>query len=1204
VIVSLTVLGGRSAPGATAIGRRIVDYLEGGRTVARAGRHPGSVVEVPAPEGGTLAYYADSAGTRPGRWALGHDGEVDRGELVQILSGIDPATGQPLLTARGTRGGAARSADAHAAATDDETIRASTKEWWSASETAGALGVSARYARRLLAKRHNKDPFGIEHDERGAWQVRRDILATIADERVEPRVVAGYDLTFSAPKSVSLLWAVADDPTRAEILHAIDEAVAAGLRYAERHALRVRVLGQDERAEGVIAADYLHTTSRALEPQLHHHVVIANFARGSDGEGRALDARHLFHHAQTIGYLSAAALRHELAGRLGVAWSEPIHGVSDLVGVPERAIAAMSSRSNELHAELERLGLIDPATGVEVASAAQRQVAAWDTRAEKVHGVDVDALFTAWDARLAEVGFDEAARATIANRDSPPALFAEEDRVKLFDGLVRVAGITEHEAVFDRRTVVRAIATAAVDRLSGDAIDALADAFLARSEVVRLHDTLDRGQRDVIRLRDGRAIAVPTGARYSTRAMLNLEARALGRYERGRTARLGVVPLGTLSSVLADERFSRLSDEQREFVTRLVTSGLGIQAGVGAAGTGKTTALHAAVTAWEAAGFTVLGTAVGGRQTVKLAKETGIATSTVASILARVYDHDDRSLITRRTVILLDEASQLSTHDFVLLADAAANAGAALRLIGDPAQHSSVAAGGLFRYLVEHEPNDTPRLTHIYRQQGPEMAEVRLANVEFRERMFAAALDRLERDGRITEAETAEEAYDLLVCAWYAEREKRLAEPTRDPSSMTAEFHRERAELNARARALLKADGTLTGPALTVGSLEFQRGDEVIARVGNRRLRADGAARTEWVRNGSLGVVAEVDGDHLTVAFDDSGRVEVPRTYLEQRLSGGIVGGLQYAYALTTHAAEGETYSLAVPLISDASSPEGTYVSVTRGRLDLQAVAVRHRAIVDTNENDSLPRLAEDVTELDATTRRLETSEPERLATELDGLAARAAEMATTYTLSELAFEPSDESDVPLLAIARSERARRVGLGAIVRPDPATTQHLGSRPGGGVERVRWDRAVSAAAIWRERERVTPDEATPLGSVIGVRPEDPTAATEYDKLVRLIHQVTGEQLAATLAEERAVHTTSTSDGPADRASPDPSDEPVPVGTSVAAVAQRLDEGWAARDLVTMSDESADVSPDYMAEALSELEVSPAEAAIEPPPVIGP
>ncbi len=328
----------------------------------------------------------------------------------------------------------------------------------------------------------------------------------------------------------------------------------------------------------------------------------------------------------------------------------------------------MSTRSREVYEEMERLGLVDPVSGAILASATERQVGAWDTRAPKVHGVDMDALMAAWDERMAATGYDEAAREAVLHRVAGPGTVAEVERDELFAGLVRIAGITEHEAVFDRRRVVQEIATFAGERMSGDAIDALADDFLASPEVVRLSASLDRSTRNVIRRRDGRVVAVPQTALYSTRAMLALEGRAISLYTQGRAASAGVVPEQVLAAVLSSDHFARLSDEQRAFVRGLVSSGMTVQAALGAAGTGKTTALEAAVTAWQEAGYNVVGAAVGGTQAVVLGEEAGVESRTVASVIARHFGASfSPALVDDKTVLLVDEASLLSTQDFVLL---------------------------------------------------------------------------------------------------------------------------------------------------------------------------------------------------------------------------------------------------------------------------------------------------------------------------------------------------------------------------------------------------------------------------------------------------------------------------------------------------------------------------------------------------------
>jgi hypothetical protein len=147
-------------------------------------------------------------------------------------------------------------------------------------------------------------------------------------------------------------------------------------------------------------------------------------------------------------------------------------------------------------------------------------------------------------------------------------------------------------------------------------------------------------------------------------------------------------------------------------------------------------------------------------------------------------------------------------------------------------------------------------------------------------------------------------------------------------------------------------------------------------------LRAGGADRDDYVRNGSLGAVTEVRDDGLVVDFERWGRVEVPVGYIEPKLSSGIVGGLQHAYAITTHAAQGATFATATPLITDASSAEGVYVGITRGQFDLQAVVIRERDVLPARTDDDLPALREETSALAATERHLEQSSPERLASE------------------------------------------------------------------------------------------------------------------------------------------------------------------------------------------------------------------------------
>lgn len=182
--------------------------------------------------------------------------------------------------------------------------------------------------------------------------------AQLTGGRSAPKV-AGFDLTFCAPKSVSLLWAFGSPDTRAALVAAHESAVCSALAVMEVEAGRVRrgrggahVLP----AEGLVAAGFRHRTSRAGDPHLHTHVVAANIGFcGEDGRWSALDARHLYRWAQPVGYLYEAHLRHELTARLGVAWGPVVNGIADVAGVP-RSMIEEFTRRREILEHLEAHG--------------------------------------------------------------------------------------------------------------------------------------------------------------------------------------------------------------------------------------------------------------------------------------------------------------------------------------------------------------------------------------------------------------------------------------------------------------------------------------------------------------------------------------------------------------------------------------------------------------------------------------------------------------------------------------------------------------------------------------------------------------------------------------------------------------------------------------------------------------------------------
>jgi conjugative relaxase-like TrwC/TraI family protein len=223
--------------------------------------------------------------------------------------------------------------------------------------------------------------------------------APLAAQRGGARV-PGFDLTFRPPKSVSVLFGLADSEISSEVRDAHDAAVDSALDYMERHAaVARRGHGGVESVpgNGFLAAAFRHRTSRAGDPQLHTHVLVANITRGPDEQWTALDGRKVYAHAKTGGYLYQAALRRELVRRLGVEWGPVHNGSAEVAGIPQPVLRAFSRR----RAEIER-------TMAERGEHSQRaaQVAALDTRQAKDYGVSAESLRGRWRAHASRLGLE------------------------------------------------------------------------------------------------------------------------------------------------------------------------------------------------------------------------------------------------------------------------------------------------------------------------------------------------------------------------------------------------------------------------------------------------------------------------------------------------------------------------------------------------------------------------------------------------------------------------------------------------------------------------------------------------------------------------------------------------------------------------------------------------------------------------------
>ena len=254
------------------------------------------------------------------------------------------------------------------------------------------------------------------------------------------RKVAAFDLTFSAPKSVSVLFAIGEPALAGALVEAHESAVDAALGYLEREACRVRRgRGGVEReaGEGFVAAAYRHRMSRAEDPQLHTHVVAANMARGADGRWTALDATPIYQHAKAAGFLYQAHLRAAVRARLPwVRWGPVRNGMAEIEQLAPEVLREFSTRRRQIEERQREL----VKAGVEVRRAG-REAIAHDTRERKRYGVDTAPWQEVVRARAAEHGLGARELEALTRG---PAHGPEVPDLRLVSGeLAGAAGLTE-----------------------------------------------------------------------------------------------------------------------------------------------------------------------------------------------------------------------------------------------------------------------------------------------------------------------------------------------------------------------------------------------------------------------------------------------------------------------------------------------------------------------------------------------------------------------------------------------------------------------------------------------------------------------------------------------------------------------------------------------------------------------------------------
>lgn len=829
--------------------------------------------------------------------------------------------------------------------------------------------------------------------QHGVEPTDKQLVAFIAREsKPKSNSVAGFDMVFTPPKSVSLAWGLGDESLREGVQKAHEAAIGDVVKFLEGQVVMTRRgrngVRQIDIEGGLIATKFRHFDSRSGDPNLHDHLVISNRVKGADGQWSSIDGRTLFQWNVAASELYNAKLAEHLESELGLvcvpdATKSELSPVMEIAGINREMVEEFSSRRSEISAEIDRLKeeYIEShghAPGRK-AMLELAQQATLSTRPHKSEAKSLKDLHEQWVSQAQSVSgeviipteselreyLEAASEQARAKREQAQSEFLsrtpEEHAQQILDR------VTAQRAVF-RRSHVEA-ETARYLRGAGlpvpvpgteqPTVESTDEQTLAgaihhalEQKVLNLSGEQNRPVADEFLRADGTNSFVRRDSQlFTTQEMVDAELRILD------AATAPVIPAATFDifeqkvaerrEQLAEKGFS-LPAGQEALAREFALSERLLVAGIGAAGAGKTASVSLAVETIQAAGGRVIGMAPTAAAAKVLGDELGIGADTVAKVLASNTDGAKANPLSIRPgdVLLIDEAGMVSTRDFDALVQIAAERGALVRVLGDDRQLSAVGAGGALR-LIDREVGAV-RLGELFRFKNPDEAA---ATLRLRE-PAAVGTDEpfgwYREQGRVAGGD-GEAMTQKVFAAW----QKDISEGK--SSLMMGSSNESVAALNALAQAhRISTSGEPTGEGVVLrpgsapgqGQATVFAGDTIVTRRNDRRLSV--FAGRDFVKNGDRWSVEGVgeDGSLKVRHVEHGGTVTLPAAYVRENVELG--------YALTVHRAQGATVDTAHALIDSRADRAGAYVGLSRGREE-------NRLYVRLNEGEKLDEVLETV---------------------------------------------------------------------------------------------------------------------------------------------------------------------------------------------------------------------------------------------------
>lgn len=699
----------------------------------------------------------------------------------------------------------------------------------------------------------------------------------------------GWDMTFSAPKSLSVIWALADQETRIAIQAAQKKSVEAGIKFLEQHAFSSRDRGENsESIHHIIAAAYEHSTSRTQDPHLHTHVLVANLGLRVDSSVCAIDFDSRW--KQATGAVYRAELSHQLQ-RLGFQIEPEVNKSFSIKGIPKDLCDAFSKRRNAIVEQAEKYG---------VTSAQGMQIATFATRGKKADEISRFVLFQQWQAEAASLGYEpdlvqqcQSFQSMENSLLNPMEIFGE---------------LHQQMSTFTPQQLYYAVAVAGQGHLHAEGVNQYVEKILHDPELVRLHSInpkLDRGLNQ-------------SELRFTTQTQLALEQHLLDQAKHRQYETQHQIVIDPLLI-----KHANLTKEQQRAFEHIITEKGGVKIVQGMAGTGKGYLLGVAHLAWEQQGLDVRGAALAAKAAQGLQESTDIPSQTLHSLIHQL--NTEKIVLTNKTVLVIDEASMVGARQLTQILDHAEQAQAKVVLVGDHQQLQPIDAGGVFRLLTENLGYVS--LQNIQRQK---MLEDRKIVMQLAIGQSEQALEAMRKQGNLHVQPTQEKVIQNLVEDWWKAKLEQPFASTLMMAGTRADLY----QLNQAARLKMQSFGLL-GASCEVETIHnnvhsfrtFAIGDQILFCKNARKL---------GITNGDVGTLKQIqinkDGYwQFQVESEDGQTVEFSLTDDENIRS--AYSSIDHAYALSVHKAQGMTVDRAFVLGSDSMMDrEWSYVAASRAR--------------------------------------------------------------------------------------------------------------------------------------------------------------------------------------------------------------------------------------------------------------------------------